>query len=158
VATNVESTDAHGRLPHAPVREPDSQLAMGMIKRIGLVSHEKLAYVKPDIPVSPQKMCIPCLSISCSSFRLSHDVSPSDLCSPSCLPTTSHNFYSNARLARRLLGGLADVDKLGLDRRSTDEEPVDIGLLGCSPSSRSNRKERDNVRTSVSLAFSPRGA
>jgi hypothetical protein len=43
---------------------------------------------------------------------------------------TSRNCYSNARPTRRLLGGLADVDKLGLDRRSTDEEPIDIGLLG----------------------------
>jgi len=44
VATDVGasgSTDAHGRLPHVPVRGSDSQLAMGMIERISLVLHKR---------------------------------------------------------------------------------------------------------------------
>lgn len=65
---------------------------------------------------------------------------------------TSRNSDSNARLARRLLGSLADVDKLGLDRRSTDEEPIDIGLLGYQVpriSQNENEKQSKEVRSAL---------
>lgn len=31
------------------------------------------------------------------------------------------------------MSGFADVDEFGLERRSADEESVDILLLGCNP-------------------------
>lgn len=42
--------------------------------------------------------------------------------------------------APRLLGGLANIDKLGLDRSSSDKETVDIGLLGCAVPIRTQQK------------------
>lgn len=125
-ASRIACADPHGRLPHAPVRGSDPQLAMGMIERISLVLHKRPR--RPDFV--PEKSMYSMSFDFMFIFRLSHNVFPSDFFSPSCLAMTSRNFYSNADPTRRLLGGLADVDKLGLDRRSTDEEPIDIGLLG----------------------------
>jgi len=70
---------------------------------------------------------------------------------------TSRNFYSNARLARRLLGGLADVDKLGLDRGSTDEEPIDIGLLGYKSRRSVKRKQEQRTKSDQPHVHPPLG-
>ena len=72
-ASRIACADAHAHLPHAPVRESDSQLAMGMIERISSVPHKRprRPIVVPEksmysmsfdfmfiFPIIPQCLCV----------------------------------------------------------------------------------------------------